>query len=61
MNRLTAIQAQLKALKKREAELEARILTGECGLIGEDYVAIPNEAGDKIIDVVKLPRSSKEN
>jgi hypothetical protein len=58
---LERCQAEGKALRKRIAELEAEILTGKYGWIGEEHVVIPNAARTKIIDVVKLTRSGKEN
>ena len=45
------VRAQIRALTEREAELRTKLLTGECGLVGDDYRAWIAEQAQVRLDV----------
>jgi hypothetical protein len=49
-------RAQNKAWQAREAELRAKVLSGECGLVGDDYVAVIRTIPRNEIDLPALRR-----
>jgi hypothetical protein len=45
------IRTRIKALEEREAKLRAKLLTGECSLVGDSYVAKLIELDQQRLDL----------
>ena len=51
---LADVRTQLQQLKQREAELQTLLLSGECGLAGDDYVAVISRHSTEQLDLKAL-------
>ena len=51
---LADVRTQLQQLKQREAELQTLLLSGECGLSGDDYVAVISQYSTGELDLKAL-------
>jgi len=40
VDQLAEVRAQIRVLQEEEEKLRAEVLNGDCGLTGDDYVAI---------------------
>jgi hypothetical protein len=51
VDELADVRAQIRELQDREAALRQQILTGKCGLVGDDYRARIRQMGAERLDV----------
>jgi hypothetical protein len=51
---LADVRTQLQQLKQREAELQTLLLSGECGLAGDNYVAVISQHSMGELDLKAL-------
>jgi hypothetical protein len=51
---LADVRTQLQQLKQREAELQTLLLSGECGLAGDNYVAVISQHSMEELDLKAL-------
>ena len=56
VDELADVRAQIKTLCIEEAELRAIVLTGECGLAGDEYVAVVQTRPRNGIDLLALKK-----
>jgi hypothetical protein len=56
VDQLADIRAEIKTLKTREEQLRDKILAGECGEVGDQYVARIDTRDKRTLDVDLLTR-----
>jgi hypothetical protein len=57
VDQLAEVRAQIRTLQEEEETLRAKVLDGECGLAGDDYVAIVQTRPQNKVDMQALRKA----